>query len=93
MYDEIPMITSGDVNAVNDIVTINILNNKIDAQAHTRKAALRNSMKMNDNDYREFLSTFGFTLNYMKKWLNDVVLRNGIQFPYNTKEFDTELKF
>jgi len=58
-----------------------------------RKLPIRNSMGMTEADYREFVSTFGFTLNYLKKWLNDVVLRNGIVFPYNTHEFDTSLKF
>jgi hypothetical protein len=44
---------------------------------------IRNSMNMNSNDYREFVSTFGFTMNWMKKWLNEVVWANGMYFPYS----------
>jgi hypothetical protein len=95
LYDEIRMVTSADIEAQNDIVMINLLNNKIDTASHfgNKKLPIRNSMDMTENDYREFLSTLGFTLNYLKKWLNDVVLRNGIIFPFNTHEFDTSLKF
>ena len=54
---------------------------------------MRNGMNLTPNEYREFLSTFGFTNNYMKKWMNDVVFRNGVRFPYNMSEIYTTIKF
>ena len=95
LYDELKMITSLNVKADNDIMYMNILNHKIDSSNKfgQRTAPLRNSMSLSANEYREFLSTFGFTNNYLKKWLNDVVFRNGVHFPYNVYEFDTHLEF
>ena len=54
---------------------------------------MKNSMKLTSNEYREFLSTFGFTMNFMKKWMNDVYLREGIYFPYGVDEFYTTVFF
>jgi hypothetical protein len=54
---------------------------------------MRNGMNLTPNEYREFLSTFGFTNNYMKKWMNDVVFRPGVRFPYNMQEVYTTIKF
>jgi len=48
---------------------------------------------MTRNDYQEFLSSFSFTMNYMKKWMNDVVLRGGVKLPYNAKELVTTVDF
>ena len=95
LYDELKMITSFNVKAENDIMYMNILTHKINQQNKfgQRTQPIRNSLKLTPNEYREFLSTFGFTTNYLKKWLNDVVLRNGVRFPYNVYEFDTHLEF
>lgn len=48
---------------------------------------------MSENQYREFLSTFGFTMNEIKKWFNDVVLIDGVDFPYSIDEIDSRIKF
>lgn len=89
------MITSMNMRAEDDIMYMNILSNKLEKSNKfgQRTKPIRNSMSMTANEYREFLSTFGFTNNYLKKWLNDVVLRNGVKFPYNVYEFDTHLSF
>lgn len=71
IYDEIPMITSYDISSQNDIVYIKLLNNKINSGLVRRKQLpLRNTMDMSPQEYKEFISTFGFTMNFMKKWLN-----------------------
>lgn len=93
LYDEISMITSADVESKNDIVYIKMLNNKIDARAHRKSMPVRNDMNMTQNEYREFLSTWGFTMSFMKKWMNEVVFRDGIRFPFKMEELDTELEF
>lgn len=95
MYDELNMISSMNVEAEHDIVYIKLLNHKldIDSKFGQRSQPVMNNMDMSENDYREFLSTFGFTMNYLKKWLNDVYFREGLFFPYNISEFDTRLSF
>jgi len=50
-------------------------------------------MQLTSNEYREFISSFGFYMNYMKKWLNNVYFKNGLTFPYNPQELYTTLEF
>lgn len=95
MYDELKMISSMDMTTENDIMYIKLLNHKldIDSKFGQRSQPIMNNMELTENEYREFLSTFGFTMNYIKKWLNDVYFRDGIFFPYNVSEFDTRVSF
>jgi len=88
------MVTSFNVKVDNDVAFITILNNKLDLpKKNTKKEPIRNSMKLTNNEYREFLSTFGFTMNFMKKWMNDVTLRGGVKLPYNMEEIYTSVDF
>ena len=48
---------------------------------------------MSRNEYSSFLTDFSLTLNTVKTQYNDVILRNGVPFPYNVPEFYTSLKF
>jgi hypothetical protein len=48
---------------------------------------------LSENQYREFLSTFGFTMNEIKKWANDVILIDGVDFPYTIDEIYSKVKF
>ena len=48
---------------------------------------------MTENEYKKFLNEFSLTLNYIKKYYNDVILRGGILFPYDVEEFYTSVKF
>lgn len=95
LYDEINMIMSMNMEAEDDILFINLLNLKLDIDSRfgQRSAPIRDGMELTENEYREFLSTYGFALNYMKKWLNDVHFREGIHFPFNPEEFYTTLNF
>lgn len=95
LYDEIKMVTSMNMKAENDVLFMELLSHKlnINNKFGQKTSPMRNSMKLTSNEYREFLSTFGFTNNYMKKWLNDVIFRTGVKFPYNMNEFYTTLKF
>lgn len=87
LYDEIKMVTNANVTSNNDILFISILEHRIhmDPKEKTRSLPIRNSMEMTTNEYREFLATFGFTNNYMKKYLNRQIFQDGIKFPYNMK--------
>lgn len=51
------------------------------------------TMKISPEEYREFLSNVGFTMNTMKSWLNKEIFKGGIPFPYNINEIDTLIKF
>jgi hypothetical protein len=94
LYDELKMVTSFNVKVDNDVAFITILNNKLDLpKKNTKEEPIRNSMKLTNNEYREFLSTFGFTMNFMKKWMNDVTLRGGVKLPYNMEEIYTSVDF
>jgi len=50
-------------------------------------------MELTANEYREFISSFGFFQNYLKKWFNNVYFKNGLNFPYNPSELYTTLEF
>ena len=94
LYDELKMVTSFNVKVENDIAMINIQQNKLDLSKKSDKTEpVRNALKMTNNEYREFLSTFGFTMNFMKKWMNDVTLRNGVWLPFSMKEIYMTVKF
>lgn len=48
---------------------------------------------MSENDYRSFITDFSIMLNEQKKYLNEVVFRGGIPFPYDVPEFYTTVQF
>ena len=48
---------------------------------------------MSANDYRAFITDFSLMLIEQRKYLNDVILRNGIPFPYDVPEFYTTVQF
>lgn len=50
-------------------------------------------MGMSDYEYRKFLSTFGFAMNEMKKWLNQSILAGGVAFPFKMDQLDTRFAF
>lgn len=62
LYDEIRMITAFNIKTHNDTLDIVMTDNKIkmDAQFGGRQAPIRNTLKMLNNEYREYLSQFGF---------------------------------
>jgi len=87
------MTTALNMQAKDDILFMEILNHKlnINHKFGQKKAPMRNNMKLTANEYREFLSTLGFSHSYLKKWLNDIIFRNGVRFPYNMKEIYTTI--
>lgn len=95
MYDELRMITSLDLMMEDDIVYMHILNHKLDLETEfgQRSQPLRNTLDLTDEDYREFIRSFGFMNNWLKKWMNDEYLKGGVYPPYNIEEFKTIAKF
>jgi len=94
-YDELTMMTSLNLQADNDILYFDIQNHKLvnDNKFGAKSAPKRNSMKMTENEYREFMSEFQIWMNYVKDWMNDVKLKNGTLFPYGVDEFKSSVSF
>uniref|UniRef100_A0A7S3CT16 Uncharacterized protein n=1 Tax=Strombidium rassoulzadegani TaxID=1082188 RepID=A0A7S3CT16_9SPIT len=95
LYDEFRMITSMDMEAENESLFIKLLVNKIDTDAKyaAKEMPLRNSIDMSVSEYREFLASFSYSMNYLKGYLNEQVLEAGITFPFRFNEFDSKLEF
>ena len=95
MYDEFRFQSSMNVRAENDIVHMDLLENKVMiGKAGQKDKPLRNTMNLTVNEYREFLSDFSLTAAEFRKWLDDVVLRGDrVKFPYGMSEFETTLRF
>jgi len=89
MYDEVSMISSLDMETENDILFVDLITHKMDMSSKfgQRVMPIRDRMGLTENEYREFLSTFSLSLNWIKDWLNDNYFKNGIFFPYNMSEF------
>ena len=95
-YDELKFVTSIDLTTDDDDVAhIKILENKlnVDNKFAGRQLPIRNSMKMTKNEYREFISTLGFSAKYFRDWINQSVFKDGTRLPYSLKEFKTDVKF
>lgn len=95
-HDEIKFVTSLDMETDNDdIAHIKILEHKLnrDSAFSGRQLPVRNGLKITKNEYREFMSTLGFTAKYFKDWLNSDEFKGGIALPFNLKEFKTDVKF
>jgi len=93
LKDEVRFITSANVNTKNDIAFIEIFKNEIlmDSKFGGRQSPLSNTMKMTNNEYREYLSQLGSSAGKMKNWLNNDIFKNGAQFPYHPDEFITNI--
>jgi len=94
-YDEFRMVTTAMLEVTEDVGYLNVLNHKLDLNNKFAQtvAPVKNTMQVTENEYREFLQSLGFTLNEMKKWMNDVILLDGVKFPYAIDELKTEVKF
>lgn len=95
MYDELQIVTSGMVKTADDRAEIKIVNHKLDMQNSYRETNYPQKdffkKKMSTNEYRQFLSNFEMMLSRQKQYINDKILKNGIDFPMSTDEFDAEL--
>jgi len=92
-YDEVRFISQANVNTTNDIAFIEILKNEIlmDGKFGGRQKPIRDTLKMTNNEYREYLSQLGSSASKMMTWLNNDVFKNGAKFPYHPDEFITNI--
>lgn len=84
-FDEMKVITGLKAEADDDVVYLTLLEHKLDVDAHfeSQTAPKNTTLDITTGEYREFLSSFGFYMNYLRKYMNNVVFKNGIKFPYN----------
>ena len=80
LYDEIRMVTSFNMKTENDMVYLIVQDNKIkiDAQFGGRQAPVRNNLKMLNNEYREYLTQYGYAAYQMQNWMNTDIFKNGV---------------
>lgn len=66
--DTIPMVTTLNMEADDDILMIKILKLNLDFKdkSYIKSMPQKNTMKMTKEDYKEFISTFGFWLKHLK---------------------------
>ena len=94
LYDELKLFTSLDVEVLKDIAFPHIVTLKLDIDKKFAKSKpTRTSLSLDERDYRKFLSTFALSLMEVKTLLNDVVMIDGISFPYSVDEIYTTVDF
>merc|ERR1712070_1319403 len=89
------MMTALNLQADNDILYIDIQNHKlvVDNKFGAKSEPKRNSMKMTENEYREFMAQFQMWMNDVKDWMNEYKLKKGTLFPYGVDEFKSTVSF
>ena len=50
-------------------------------------------LETTEAEYREFISDFGFYLNYLRKYLNNVHFQDGLSLPWTAEEIKFDLQF
>lgn len=95
LYDEIKMLSSANVKVKDDVMDLFIDSHKInfDRRYGHKLVPKVDHLGMSEYEYRKFLSTFGFSMNELKKWLNKSILAGGVAFPYKMDQLDTKLAF
>jgi len=95
LYDELPMITSIDTWLEDDIIYgyVKALKLNIHDRYGQKSFPKENWIGMTENEYKAFLNEFSLTLNDIKNYYNDVILRPGLPFPYDVPEFWTFMEF
>lgn len=51
----------------------------------------RNTLNITKYEYKEFVGSFSFFVNFLKSYLNENYFKNGIKFPYNPDEIYTSV--
>jgi len=78
----------------NDNLTLVVENHKINYDRTNHKLApVDDKLGMTEYQYRKFLSTFGYSMSELRRWMNSEVLNVGYHFPYNTDQIDTRFSF
>lgn len=95
LYDENAVITTMNAYADQDFFYFALIECKMadDWETLSKTSPTLATMDFTQSQYRSFQSSLGYSLNFMRKFLNDVFFRQGIEAPYYTYEIYTQLKF
>ena len=82
LYDEIRMLTTMKMEVTGDKMKAKFLNHKldIDKTAPKKTKPMLDNLNLTEKEYREFLTTYSFSLNNKKKWMNEI-FADGYDFP------------
>jgi len=82
------MISTAKLAQRKDRLYIELLTNKLNLDNKLRQSDLPkvNGMKLVAEEYREFISSFGSWMAYMRKWMNFTIFKNGIKLPFGSTE-------
>lgn len=70
-----------------------VLNLHIHERYGQRSTPKYSSFEITENEYRRYLGQFSLALNQVKTYMNEVVFRDGLTFPYDVPEFYTTVEF
>jgi|LakMenEpi03Aug12_release.lakeMendotaPanAssembly.Ray.scaffolds.fasta_scaffold1670593_1 hypothetical protein len=89
------MISTAKLSQQKDRLYIELLTNKLNLDSKLRQSDLPkvNGMKLVAEEYREFISSFGGWMAYMRKFMNFAVFKKGIKLPFASEELKTFLQF
>lgn len=95
LYDEIPVIFGMDMDIEDDVLWghINLMGLDIDPKYGQISYPKSNGLDLTTNEYVRFLYGVSYMLEDMQNYLNEVDLRNGVPFPYDTDEFYSSILF
>jgi hypothetical protein len=94
LYDENPVIIAANAYLDQDFFYPALLDVKLDREAVSGKTQPTNStIEFSESQYRSFQSSLGYSLVYMRSYINELFLKQGIEAPYYPYELYTMLKF
>lgn len=95
LYDEFKMRTTANVQAADDVVYISLNSLELDAESSrgSKVQPIRDNLNLDEIEYTEFVDNMGLYMNYLRKYLNAVYFKKGLNFPYNPEEIYTTVKF
>ena len=92
LYDELQFLIEARVINEKRKTHLTLQKYELDHTHGTRHSPYRNSLGLSKNEYLEFLQQMGSQLKEDKTYLNNY-LKNGIDYPFNVPEFETQLYF
>lgn len=93
--DEFRMYSTMNAQVDRDRVYLYMFENELDLDPEYGQftAPREDMLGTTESEYREFISDFGFFLNYIRKYLNNVHFQDGLQLPWTADEIEFDLQF
>lgn len=96
LYDELKMYSAFTVTSENDIIypVIKSVKLNVDKKYGQKDLPHRNKLDLTSGEYKHFLAQLSGWIQFMHNYLNDTLLREGIDFPYfKSNELEMSLDF